>query len=154
MLLSLTVHECQLIPILFISLFQKKKKHSALSDGQTFRIGMHNKQFITLIKLIQQTPTLFFFFQCLLENLLLKIPGLQFTVPCILFCFRDSSFSSKRQLVRFVFYLNKQILRKQLIGKDKRAFSYEIQPLFSNAFFPFGYYSSKAGTIKILLTVL
>ena len=25
MLLSLTVHDCQLIPILFISLFQKKK---------------------------------------------------------------------------------------------------------------------------------
>lgn len=44
MLLSLTVHECQLITILFISLFQiKKKKYSALSDGQTLRIGIHNK---------------------------------------------------------------------------------------------------------------
>lgn len=42
MLLSLTVHDCQLIPILFISLFQKKK-YSALSDGQTLRIGIHNK---------------------------------------------------------------------------------------------------------------
>lgn len=69
-------------------------------------------------------------------------------------CFRESSSLGKAewQIVSFVLCLNKQMLQKEMVDSDKRAFSRGIRPSFSTAVLTFGYFNYKAG-MMILLTV-